>query len=59
MSIDARLTSLDQRHKELETRIEEEMRRPLADDVHVHSLKRKKLAIKDQIVELEGQRRVG
>ncbi len=53
MTIDARLTSLDQRHRELENRIEEEMRRPLSDDIRVHDLKRKKLAIKDQMTALK------
>lgn len=58
MTIDARLNTLDQRHKDLETRIDEEMRRPMADEIRVHDLKRQKLALKDQMFELETQRHV-
>lgn len=53
MTIDARLQSLGQRHTDLEAMIAEELRRPLADDIRLHELKRRKLAIKDEMVQLE------
>ena len=57
MNIDARLHSLDERHRSLETLIEEEMRRPSHDDLKLTDLKRQKLAIKDEMLTLETQKR--
>ncbi|RFB03890.1 YdcH family protein [Parvularcula marina] len=57
MNIDARLTSLDERHRSLETLIEEEMRRPMQDELRLHDLKRQKLAIKDEMFSLETMRK--
>lgn len=57
MNIDARLTSLDERHQTLEGLIEEEMRRPIQDQIKLHDLKRQKLAIKDEMFSLETQQR--
>lgn len=56
MNIDARLQSLGQRHQELENRLTEEMQRPSSDDIKLHDLKRRKLAIKDEMSMLEAQR---
>lgn len=57
MDIDARLSSLGERHRTLDSQIEEEMRRPMQDDILLHDLKRQKLAIKDEIFTLEAKRR--
>ena len=56
MSIDARLESLEQRHRDLDMRITEEQRRPMRDEIRVHDLKRRKLAIKDEIFAIAGDR---
>lgn len=55
MSIDARLSSLGQRHQSLKNLIEEEMRRPSYDELRLNELKRKKLAIKDEILTLRSR----
>lgn len=57
MNIDARLTSLDERHRHLDTMIEEEMRRPIQDHLRLHDLKRQKLAIKDEMFSLEAMKK--
>ena len=49
MTIEARLNSLGQRHKDLDALLAEEMQRPHADDARMSDLKRRKLAIKDEI----------
>lgn len=56
MNIDARLESLGERHRNLEGIIEEEMRRPTCDDLRISDLKRQKLAIKDEMRNLECER---
>ena len=43
------LNSLVEKHDNLERMIQEEMSRPVPDDVLLHDLKKRKLAIKDQI----------
>ncbi|MEQ8816097.1 MAG: YdcH family protein [Thalassobaculum sp.] len=48
-----RIDTLLSRHASLETKLEEEERRPHPDDAVIHDLKRKKLAIKDEIARLE------
>lgn len=50
---DARLSALKSEHATLEDRIEEEMGRPLPDDNLVHSLKKQKLHIKDELASLQ------
>ncbi|MEE4211681.1 MAG: DUF465 domain-containing protein [Parvularcula sp.] len=57
MAVDARLSSLGERHKHLESLIDDEMRRPVADENRLHSLKRQKLAIKDEMYSLGGRNR--
>ncbi len=44
---------LEARHAELETIITKENRRPLPDDAYIHELKREKLRIKDELIQLE------
>lgn len=54
MTIDARLDTLGRKHAELETQLHQEMRHPALDDVKVHDIKRRKLAIKDEMTTLSG-----
>ena len=49
MSIDAHLTSLENKHRAIEHEIAEEMSHPNADSVKLQTLKRKKLQLKDNI----------
>ncbi len=49
MAIEDRLDRLDDRHRALDDLIQTETRRPGSDDLHLVTLKRKKLALKDQI----------
>ena len=49
MALEARLESLGQQHKELEAALNEEMMRPAYDELKIHDLKRRKLAIKDEM----------
>ena len=53
MSLQDRIESLRARHRSLEDAIDEEFHRPLPNDDVVHDLKRQKLRIKDEIVQLE------
>jgi hypothetical protein len=50
MSLDDRIISLKSKHKTLEHEIENEERRPLPDEMHLHELKKQKLLLKDEIV---------
>ncbi len=50
---DARLSALKSEHASLENQIQEEMGRPLPDDNLVHSLKKQKLYIKDEMASLQ------
>jgi hypothetical protein len=43
------MTALVEKHANLERQIQEELNRPAPDDVRLHDLKKRKLAIKDQI----------
>ena len=52
MSVSPHLESLRNKHAALETRIEDEQRRPGADSVQLSSLKRKKLQLKEEIERL-------
>jgi hypothetical protein len=49
MGRDARLDALRSRHSELEARLESESSRPLPDNSLIATLKRQKLAIKDEM----------
>ncbi len=53
MSIEAHLAELTEKHKGLETRIHEELARPMADNLKVSELKRQKLRIKEQIERIQ------
>lgn len=55
MSIEARLETLNEKHQALEAALAEERRRPAHDDQVISDLKRRKLAIKDQMAQLSGQ----
>lgn len=56
MSIDARLESLDQRHRQLDAKLMTEQQYPGANDNTLQDLKRRKLAIKDEIRILEARK---
>ncbi|MEM7768308.1 MAG: DUF465 domain-containing protein [Pseudomonadota bacterium] len=49
MSIQGRIAELSNRHQALESQIHEEQKRPIADTVHLRSLKREKLRIKEEL----------
>ena len=52
LSSEQRIQALKVEHSELETALEEEEARPLPDSLAIASMKRKKLAIKDEIEQL-------
>ena len=55
MSLDERIEALKAKHQSLESQIEDENNRPNPDDVHIASLKKQKLRIKDEIAILSRQ----
>jgi hypothetical protein len=55
MALDARIRELGSRHQSLEQAIQEEMRRPYADDLKLKELKRQKLRLKEEIEALRTQ----
>lgn len=54
MAIEARIRELGSRHETLERAIEDEVRRPVFDEMRLSQLKRQKLRLKEEI---EGLRR--
>jgi len=52
MIADERLDSLRVKHATLERAIEDEIQRPLPDELRLSKLKREKLRIKDELVHL-------
>lgn len=52
MSLEAHIEALKEKHAVLETKIEAESSRPMPDDALVHTLKREKLHVKDEIERL-------
>ncbi len=52
MGLEERVESLKVKHQALEAAIEEENSRPYPDDLHLVSLKKQKLRIKDQLATL-------
>ncbi len=52
MALDDRLNTLRDKHANLERKLEDETGRPMPDTAVVHGLKRRKLAIKDEIAQL-------
>ena len=55
MALDARIRELGSRHQSLEQAIQDEMRRPYADDLKLKRLKREKLRLKEEIEALRAQ----
>lgn len=55
MALEARIRELGSRHQSLEQAIQDEMRRPHADDIKLKALKRQKLRLKEEIETLRGQ----
>jgi len=53
VSVTERLEALKARHAGLEAEIAEENKRPHPDDGIIHSLKKEKLRVKDEIARLE------
>ncbi len=54
MSLHERIDALRQRHRELESQLERATSQ-FVDDIEVHDLKKQKLAIKDEIADLEAR----
>jgi hypothetical protein len=52
MALEARLRELGARHQSLEKAIQDELRRPSADDLKLKELKRQKLKLKDELENL-------
>ena len=52
MSVEQRIEALKERHRVLEAALEEEFSRPHPDDLEIHSLKKRKLQIKDEIASI-------
>ena len=55
MALDAHLVELSERHRALDRKIEEELARPMADDLKIAELKRQKLRLKDEIERIRGE----
>ncbi|MGE4372536.1 MAG: YdcH family protein [Xanthobacter sp.] len=53
MSIQSHLQELKRRHAALDQELDRELARPATDDGRVAELKRKKLALKEQILKLD------
>ena len=52
MAVEARLRELGARHQSLKELLEEELRRPAADETRIKELKRQKLRLKDELEQL-------
>ncbi len=52
MSIEGRINELSNRHRRLDEQIEHEQKRPSADPIRLHELKRQKLRIKEELRDL-------
>lgn len=55
MNLSSHLEELRRKHQALSEIIEEEQRKPAADDLNIKQLKLKKLHIKEEIFRLTGQ----
>ena len=53
MDTEARIAALQQKHRELENTIDQELQHPNFDSLQLTELKRQKLRIKDEISRLE------
>ena len=56
MSLASHLEELQRIHVDIEREIDEEMLHPSVDDLEIVQLKRRKLALKDEMEKLRGQR---
>lgn len=56
MAIEARIRELGARHQNLEKVINDEVKRPSADSLRLHDLKRQKLRLKEEMDVLRGAR---
>ncbi len=54
MSLANHLEELQRKHSDIEREIDEAMAHPSVDDLDIVTLKRRKLALKDEIVKLQG-----
>lgn len=54
MSLANHLEELQRKHSDIEREIDEAMTHPSVDDLDIVTLKRRKLALKDEIVKLQG-----
>lgn len=55
MAVDARIRELGSRHQSLERMIQDEMRRPSADEIKLKEWKRQKLRLKEEMEALRAQ----
>jgi hypothetical protein len=55
MAVEARIRELGSRHQSLERMIQDEVSRPISDDVKLKELKRKKLKLKEEMEALRAQ----
>ena len=55
MAVEARIRELGSRHQSLERMIQDEVSRPVSDDVKLKDLKRKKLKLKEEMEALRAQ----
>jgi hypothetical protein len=56
MAIEARIRELGARHQNLEKAISDEVKRPSADSLRLHEMKRQKLKLKEEMDVLRGAR---
>ncbi|WP_157020348.1 YdcH family protein [Mesorhizobium xinjiangense] len=56
MSLSSHLEELQRKHGEIERKIDEALAHPSSDDLEISSLKRRKLALKDEIERLKTNR---
>lgn len=52
MSLTGRIAELKNRHERLEEKLQEQYKRPAADNIELQDLKRQKLRIKEELQEL-------
>lgn len=53
MSLDSHIRTLEQKHNELQARLDEVLAHPSANDLEIYELKRQKLLIKDRLKQLK------
>ncbi|VAV89154.1 hypothetical protein MNBD_ALPHA06-1405 [hydrothermal vent metagenome] len=55
MTMQARIKQLDHKHATLQTAINNELKHPAHDPMHITELKRQKLRLKEQLIRLRQQ----